>query len=277
MDLRALRYFQAVYEELSLSAAAKRCFVAQPSISAAVQQLESELDTALFIRNSKGVTPTPAGEKLYPLACKVLDEVVDIKRQFKEPSAPLPLRIGLMPFLSGPRLGFLLKELASQVPELEVTLVTEDQPADARIIASNQVGPNEVFHKLWNDHYVLALPAEHPLTRLTKLNLEHLEGVPFISHSFCDVLDAWHFALEKRDVQLLVKARVHTEEYALDLVAAGMGVSLVPVSSVEGRTQIATREVSGIDMARVVGLAYAKDRSLPEALMHAIEQVKKQF
>ncbi|MFP8965651.1 LysR family transcriptional regulator [Pokkaliibacter sp. CJK22405] len=277
MDIRALRYFQAVYEELSLSAAAKRCFVAQPSISSAIQQLESELDTPLFIRNSKGVTPTPAGEKLYPLASKLVSDLQEIKHQFREPAAPLPLRIGLMPFLSGQRLSLLLKELSAQLPALELTLVDADSPADARIIASNQRLPGEVFHKLWDDHYVLALPLDHPLGRLGKLGLQHLEGVPFISRSFCDVLEAWHFALQRQNVQLSIKARVHTEEYALDLVAAGMGVSLVPLSSVEGRSQIVTREVGNIDMARTVGLAYAKDRPLPDALLKAIQQVRQQL
>jgi len=51
MDTRTLRYFITVYEELNLSAAAQRCSISQPSISAAVQQLETELDRQLFIRH----------------------------------------------------------------------------------------------------------------------------------------------------------------------------------------------------------------------------------
>ena len=81
MELRSLRYFVAVYEEHSLSAASKRCFVAQPSISAAIQQLENKLDCQLFVRHSKGVTPTPQGTQLYTQACRVLDDIQSIQQQ----------------------------------------------------------------------------------------------------------------------------------------------------------------------------------------------------
>lgn len=84
MELRTLRYFIAVYEELSFTGAARRCFVAQPSISAAIQQLESELDHPLFIRHPKGVTPTRAGTNLYPYAHKMLADVQTIKGLFTE-------------------------------------------------------------------------------------------------------------------------------------------------------------------------------------------------
>jgi DNA-binding transcriptional LysR family regulator len=51
MDIRELRYFAAVFRERNLTAAAKRCFISQPSISAAITNLEAELGTALFIRH----------------------------------------------------------------------------------------------------------------------------------------------------------------------------------------------------------------------------------
>ena len=75
MDIRSLRYFKAVYEERSLSAAAKRCFVAQPSISAAIAQLEDALKVSLFTRHSKGVTATDNAKDLYPHACKVINDL----------------------------------------------------------------------------------------------------------------------------------------------------------------------------------------------------------
>ncbi len=73
MEFRNLRDFFAVYEGHSLSAASKRCFVIQPSISTALQQLESKLECQLFLRHSKGVTPTPEGTRLYRHACRILN------------------------------------------------------------------------------------------------------------------------------------------------------------------------------------------------------------
>ena len=62
MDIRELRYFAAVYRERNLTEAAKRCFISQPSISAAITNLEAELGTTLFIRHKKGVAPTRSAD-----------------------------------------------------------------------------------------------------------------------------------------------------------------------------------------------------------------------
>ena len=73
MDMRELRYFIAVFEECNLTAAAKRSFVSQPSISVAIADLEQELGTTLFIRHKKGVTPTASADDLYPLARRLVE------------------------------------------------------------------------------------------------------------------------------------------------------------------------------------------------------------
>ena len=101
MDIRSLRYFIAVYEERSLSAAAKRCFVAQPSISTTVAQLEDDLGTKLFLRHSKGVSPTDSGSQLYPHACKMVSDLSAMRSLFTDTLTPLALSISLTPFLSG--------------------------------------------------------------------------------------------------------------------------------------------------------------------------------
>ena len=70
MDIRELRYFAAVYRERKLTAAARACFVSQPSISTAITHLEAELGTTLFIRHKKGVAPTarPSSFMRWPAA-----------------------------------------------------------------------------------------------------------------------------------------------------------------------------------------------------------------
>ena len=67
MDIRELRYFAAVYRERNLTAAARVCFVSQPSISTAITHLETELGTTLFIRHKKGVAPTASAEQFHAL------------------------------------------------------------------------------------------------------------------------------------------------------------------------------------------------------------------
>ena len=277
MEFRSLRYFVAVYEEHSFSAASKRCFVAQPSISVAIQQLESRLDCPLFIRHSKGVTPTPEGTKLYSHACRILDDIQSIHQQFHDAPKHLPIRLALMPFLSGKRVSYIIKSLIRQVPGLDLTLVDTSQEADARIIASHIQKPDEAFHRLWIDHYVLVTPVDHSLAKQGSVKLEQLNKLPFISRKPCDINETWQYALQKKGIHLDTRATVRTEEYALDLVTAGLGVSIVPKQSTDGWAGLALLEIEDLSLERVVGLAYSKDKPLPPSLLAAIDSVKKEL
>ena len=82
MDMRQLSYFVAVYEQGSISAAARHCAVAQPSVSSALQQLESQLGCPLFLRLPKGVRATEEGERLYSQACPIFIQLQTIKNSF---------------------------------------------------------------------------------------------------------------------------------------------------------------------------------------------------
>ena len=271
MDLRTLRYFISVYEELSLSGAAKRCFVAQPSISAAIHQLEKDLDKQLFIRHSRGVSPTQAANALFPYANKVLKDIQKIQDLFQEQPEHRPLKIAIMPFLSGERISQIIKKLLDTIKGLDLSIADWNEEADARIISSTMVLPNESFHKLWRDKYVLALPKDHPLTVYESIPLKQIDNLPFISRTFCDALDSWHFAIQDQGIRINTKATLSNEEYALDLVAAGLGVSLVPSHSANRRPDLVTRDISDIKLERIVGLACKIDHPLPFQLLTIVD------
>ena len=274
MELRNLRYFVSVYKDLSFSRAAKRCFVAQPSVSAAIQQLEYELDCQLFIRHSKGVSPTQDGKTFYPHAIKVMGNIQAMQRLFQKKVPLLPLKIGLMPFLSGERIGRIIKGWLEDIQGLDLTIVNWNEEADARIVSSTMVLQDESFNKLWHDEYVLVMATGHPLSLQKTVQLRQIDGVPFISRTFCDALDSWNFAIQKQGIQINTKATFSTEEYALDLVAAGLGISLVPSHSTTLRTDIVTREISDVHLERIVGLAYKIDHPLPSQLLTTINKFK---
>src|SRR3954447_24126830 len=111
MDIRELRYFAAVFAERNLTAAAKRCFVSQPSISTAIASLEAELGTALFIRHKKGVAPTASAEAFHAYARRIIDDADAARGLFKKPSARQALTLGLMRTLDIPQTIALLKPL----------------------------------------------------------------------------------------------------------------------------------------------------------------------
>ena len=115
MDLKALNYFIAVYEKKSISAAAKACFIAQPSVSSAIRQLEETLKNQLFTRHARGVQPTEAGLQLYPLAKQLLGQADAIKSVFVEKERIVPFRLGLIFVLFAfPAIFFVIHRNASR-------------------------------------------------------------------------------------------------------------------------------------------------------------------
>ena len=127
MDIRELRYFAAVFRERNLTAAAKRCFISQPSISAAITNLEAELGTALFIRHKKGMAPTEAAEQFHAVARRIIDEADAAKNLFRKPSTRNALTLGLMRTLDRPRTIALLKPLTG-TSDIALRLVGVDEP-----------------------------------------------------------------------------------------------------------------------------------------------------
>src|SRR5258705_1422000 len=136
MDIRELRYFTAVFRERNLTAAAKRCFISQPSISAAITNLEAELSTTLFIRHKKGVAPTESAEQFNAVARRIIDEADAAKNLFRKRSTRNALTLGLMRTLDMPRTIALLKPLTGS-SDVGLRLVGINDAPDARVASKN--------------------------------------------------------------------------------------------------------------------------------------------
>jgi len=124
MDLRHLRYFQAVAEELSFSKAARRLRIAQPALSRAVQELEQDLGTRLIDRNRRTVSLTPAGTVLLGETAVVLERLDESLRRVKRTAAGEEgeLRLGYIGPPTQRFLGRLLAEYRLRFPKVSVHL-----------------------------------------------------------------------------------------------------------------------------------------------------------
>ncbi len=250
MELRELRYFLAVYETGSVTAAARRCFISQPSISAALAALERELGAALFVRHRKGVAATAAADALYPRARRVVDDALSLKSLF-EPAPAGEVTLGLMRSLDIPRVLALLQPLTAAA-DLRLLLAEVDAPCDARILSRTMLGDDEAFSPLWSEGYVLALPPRHPLRLKPQLALADLEGLPLVARCHCENAD------QTADLGFKpqVVAVAATEEWALALVEAGLGVTVLPEGVAPADGAIVTRPLADLTLRRVGGRAY---------------------
>lgn len=270
MDIRELRYFAAVYRERNLTAAARACFVSQPSISTAITNLEAELGTTLFIRHKKGVAPTASAEQFHTLARRIIDEADAARSLFKKPITKTTVTLGLMRTLDVPRTIALLKPLTSR-SDIALRLVGSEERADARIIAKTMLRDDEHFLALWSERYVAALPPSHPLTLKEKLRAADLADVPLIDRCHCEQSAFFGRNAQRRQTAAIAQS----EDWAMALVAAGVGIAIVPEGVAKGNPDVAVREIE-VKVRREVGLAYRASAPLADALKDFVGKLQKQ-
>lgn len=270
MDIRELRYFAAVYRERNLTAAAKRCFISQPSISAAITNLEAELGTTLFIRHKKGMAPTESAAEFHAVARRIIDEADAARNLFRKPVTRQALTLGLLRTLDQARTITLLKPLTGNA-DLALRLVGANEKADARIVAKTMIDAGEHFIPLWSERYVAALPASHPLTLKETLRTADFTGVPMIDRCHCEQQEFFRRASPPRTPVAIAES----EDWAMALVAAGVGVAIVPEGVARGNPDIAVRAIE-IDVTRQVGLAYPSARPPSDALKAFIATLPRQ-
>ena len=233
-DLRALGYFVAAYEERSITAAARRCCVAQPSISMAVKGLEDALEIVLFERSRHGLAPTPAGERLYPRACSLLAQSTAMVRDFRDtPRASLGLYLqdDVLVHTAAPLLALLDQHL----PGTSLRLTASMEEAQLGLVAESCKRAADVFVPLWREPYVMLVPESHPL-RFRK-----------------------HF--EWSDLQ----AR---EELLLHMVELGLGLAIIPASHAHHARKAIARplQTGPMTFERHLGLACTPQ----DAPVHAV-------
>ena len=188
VELRELRYFVTVAEELHFGRAAERLHIVQPAVSQQVRRLERELDVTLLDRTTRSVSLTEAGQRFLPHARAVLaaagraaDSVADFR------SAGALVRLGTSEGL-GDRLEVLLAAFAQPAPSAQLELLhaptsqrlqrVRDGSLEATIVRGDWPGPGLDFTPLWTDEVWVALPASHPLAGSPAVDFASLAGLP---------------------------------------------------------------------------------------------------
>jgi LysR family transcriptional regulator, hydrogen peroxide-inducible genes activator len=268
MEMHQLRYFVAVAEEGSFSRAAERMRVAQPSLSQQMQKLEAEVGHSLFDRLSRRVTPTEAGRQLLPYARRILSGLLDAQRCVdqlaNEPTGTVAL--GIIPTIAPYVLREVLEKVRAQLPRVRVTVredLTEnlvralDQgEIDLAIVSTCKSGPG-IHRETWaTEPFLLAVPAEHRLAKRQSISAKDLQSETLLllseGHCLAQQIDRW---CDRHGVRTSNEQSAFQLSTVLTLVAAGEGVSLVPLIAVpyeratncvflKPRTPILSREIN---------------------------------
>jgi LysR family transcriptional regulator, hydrogen peroxide-inducible genes activator len=175
MTLTELSYIVALAQEQHFGRAAERCHVSQPTLSIAVKKLEEELDVTLFERSKNGVQITPLGERIVGMASGVLHQAAAIKDIAAADKDQLqgPLQLGTLPTIGPyllPQFIPLLQKTAGQLSlyveegsQDSLTLKLRNGELDAILVSAPFSEPDVVTQPLFDEPFVLLLPADHRL------------------------------------------------------------------------------------------------------------------
>jgi DNA-binding transcriptional LysR family regulator len=192
MELRLLRYFLAVAEEMHLARAAGRLGIEASPVSRAMRDLERQLNVHLFDRHSRRTKLTRAGQVLLVECRRVLATVEQAIRvtQGAAQGYQSHLRIAVCDSLAQPRIATLLARSREEEPELAIRLFEwpfaqqlkglHDDLLDAGLALSNAVHPGLTAEAVWADPLAVVVPARHPLLAHAHVRLDDALRYPVV-------------------------------------------------------------------------------------------------
>ncbi len=272
ISIKQLRYFDAVARLGHFGKAADHCAVSQPALSMQIQEMERELAIKLVERRPRGAVLTEAGREVARRASRILGEVRDLKDYARHFSTPLsgPLHLGIIPTIAPYVLPPLLPLMREHHDSLDVrvrethteTLVGElaDGILDLLLLALPVDQPDIVTHRLFEDRFLLAVPAGRKLGRRIS------EPLDLVKHDRLLLLEEGHClrdqALEVcrlRQVDNLDTFGASSLSTIVQMVAGGLGVTLLPEISLPVERMHGRIEVKRFDEpqpSRTIGLAW---------------------
>jgi LysR family transcriptional regulator, hydrogen peroxide-inducible genes activator len=295
LGLRALGYLVAVGETGHFGKAAERCFVSQPTLSAQIKKLEEQLGVQLVERGSKARL-TDIGERIAERARRVLDETREIEKLARNLQDPLAgeLRIGLIPTVAPYLLPHVAIPLRQHFPRLKLLLLEHQTHRLIELLKSGEIDlgilalpvPAErlVTRPLYKETFLVALPANHRLARRRRVSLDDLDGetVLLLEDGHC-LRDQALAACRLARIREAPDFRATSLETLRQMVAAGVGITLLPRLAVEEQTSrvavMAVRRFRDPEPARTIAAAWRSGSAREETitqLCHAIESVMRE-
>jgi DNA-binding transcriptional LysR family regulator len=279
MELRQLRYFVAVAEELHFRRAAERLRMSQPPLSNQLRKLEDELGCSLMVRSRRKVELTPAGEAFMRDASRLLRELDEAAQNARRIHAGREGRLRIS-FVGSALLSLVpdvVRRYRSVRPGVELQLrerSTEDQLAELRagtidvaLVPLPVDAPDLRTEILLRERAVAALPAAHPLAALARVPIQRLAAEPLVLFPRAQapgLHDRLLASLSGADGPPAVTQYAPETQTIVSLVAAEIGVSLVQ-ASVErlGLPGVTYRPVIGAPTVELAALLRTGEESGP--------------
>jgi DNA-binding transcriptional LysR family regulator len=291
-DARRLRVFVEVVRRGGFSRAAHALHSTQPTVSKAVQQLESELRVRLLDRIGRSIVLTAAGELVYRRAVPLLAQSDDLVTELAELRG---LKTGVLR-LGVPRLGAsalfarMVALFRRRFPAIEVAVGVHSGVKMRQLVLAgeldlgvlgNPIGAGFEQQEIRTDPFMVLLPREHPAATRRSVALGRLGGIPAIMPDEDSVLHSNLVAAYQRaGLTPRVATRCHDADLMFELVAAGVGIAFLPRVLAQQHRHRAVRAVMLNDPACSWSIAFCWRRGAHVSaasqawLAHAREHVR---
>lgn len=241
MELRHLRCFIAVAEELHFARAAERLHIEQSPLSRTIKELEEDLGEQLFVRTSRSTRLTRAGKLFLEHVPRVFTALQQARDSVKAAANGFhgQLRIALSDGITPSRLPALLALCRQEEPEVDIRLFQvplsqqikglQDDLYDVGFAQSDEVGEGIAAEAVWSDPLMVAVPARHHLLKFKRIPLDDLLQFPLV---LCDPQACEGHArqvermLRRSDREPLIAERVASFELMMVVVSAGFALGL---------------------------------------------------
>lgn len=292
MDIRQLRYFVSAVDYGSVTSAAHHLNISQPAIGLQIRNLEGEIGSPLLTRHARGVTLTPAGEKLYEHATLILRQTERAIQELSGFSGPPTGRvsIGLTPTASLLLAASLVEKCHAELPNLTIrisdghgdqnlALLSADR-LDLALSYSNDGNPDIEFTPLIiEDLFLISSPAKQ-LPDNKPVAFSELANAPLILPSRPNVLTTLlEDAGQRTGTPLNIAYELDSMEPKKEMVARGLGLTVLPYGAVQKEVRdgsLVARHIIQPDLTRTLYLARAKRsphstaRAALEAVVHRL-------
>jgi DNA-binding transcriptional LysR family regulator len=287
MNLRQLKYFVAVSEELHFRNAARRLNISQPPLSRQIKELEEDLKVELFIRGQRGVSLTPAGRRLLPHARRILKSVKTARRAARgEESNTITIGFVSSASVLVPSIS---QQIRARIPEIDLRLIEAGsarqsdmlrvRELDIALLRGPWTNPEYASEEVSRDNLALIVPKDYPRAGDPDLKLADLSSEPFVffprelGPSFFDTaISACYSAGFSPTINQVAGSTLTM----IALVASGQGFSLVPANLANMAKGVTVLNPSDLNSTTLLLAAYPKARKLSEPTASIIE-ILKQF
>ena len=292
MHLHQLKYFVSIVDTGSMTKAAERCFISQPSISQQLGKLEESVGKQLFSRIKGRLVLTDAGQVMYEQAQKILTDVEEAKHRVSDldENSGGHVSIGILPTLAPYVLPKTLPALSKNHPDATVTVREEISES---IVAAAGRGELDILievlpfdesnlhvEPLFSDDFYVAVHEDDPLAQREVVSIDALDDMSFILlediHCLARQIEQYCF-----NKQFVPKALFQASQLATvkQLIQLGYGISILPRICIDedGDCGIRYIKLAGETPSRKVVLATAEDRYISPAAEFFIATVKEQY